>query len=128
MTKQLIEQANVLVNAATTTLQVNFALINDLRTHLKRMRSQVTVIGNKEDVEALNICLAVLPKSTKTSEKVASMEWTAFNLWVWGVCAKKCPSALLKRQMDKKHDIFMRHANYVQKEEYRNIYSVVEDL
>ena len=128
MTEQLIEQANALVNAATTTLQVNFELVNSLRTHLKRMRSQIIVLGNRDDVESLNICLAVLPTGTKTSEKAASMEWTAFNLWVWGVCAKKCPSVLLRRQMDKKHDIFMRHANYVQKEEYRNIYSVVADL
>ena len=128
MTKELVNQAQVLVAAASNTINIDFGLVNELTNHIRRIKSQVTVTGTPQEVEAINILLETLPKPKLVSEKTAHMEWPAFNLWIWEVLAKKAPSALLKRQMSRQRDIFMKHANYVQQESFRNAYAVVENL
>ena len=127
-TNQKVAQANALTTAATNTLTPSFALTNSLRKHLKNLKAQVTVAGSPEDVKSMNIMLSLLPKPKSISEKIASMDWVSFNLWCWNIIAKQCPSALLKRQMNQKKAIFFKHANYVQQEEFKNIYSVVEGM
>lgn len=123
-----VAQANVLVNSAVNTTFPSFELINSLNAHLKGLKAQVAVAGSADDVKAMNILLSLLPKPSSVKEKSAHMEWTKFQLWCWNIIAKKRPSALLKRQMSQKKAIFFKHANYVQQEEFKNIYSVVEGM
>lgn len=123
-----IQQAEVLVAAANAEYNPNFAKINSLRTFVKNLNHQAIICGETEDVKEANKLLAALPHGKSAKEKIAHMPWTEFQLWMWKTIAQKVPSALLKRQMNLKRDIFMRNASVSEKELFNQIYSKVEKL
>lgn len=126
--KERIAQMQLLTGIVSNTFTLDYGKINTLRNNLKSLKSQLAYVGTDEDIKAVNIMLSTLPKPHSVKEKIAHQEWLEFQLWQFGVLAKQMPSKSVKHQMDKIKDLFMSKANFVQREEFLNAYSAVENL
>lgn len=145
MAKELLKQAQVLVEANKNEFQqlpsaqpTNkmitrkraefFGRSNDLRVDILNIRHKVTILGTPEDVAEINKLISSFPKGESQLERWSHEGWTQHILWMWSTLAKNCPSRKLKRQMMQKKPVFMRHASAIEREEFLNIFSTLENL
>ena len=126
MANTKIEQLRILVAEILKEGSTNFGRVNALTTELKNLRS--LRVSRKMTTEEIDNLLLQLPQPITVTEKVAVEDWVEYDLWKWTVIAKAKPSKSLKKDMLTKKGIFWEHASFIQKEEFKNIFSVVEKM